>query len=29
MMIVAELRELFACDEEGRLAVRQPLLGFG
>ena len=29
MMIVAELRELLAGDEEGRLAVRQPLLGFG
>ena len=29
VMIVAELRELLAGDEEGRLAVRQPLLGFG
>ena len=29
MMIVAELRELLAGNEEGRLPVRQLLLGFG
>ena len=28
MMIVAELRELLARDEEGRLPVGQPFLGF-
>src|SRR3954447_4110723 len=28
VMIVAELRELLAGDEESRLTVRQPLLGF-
>ena len=28
-MIVPELRKLLADDEEGRLAVRHPLLGFG
>src|SRR3954463_9260361 len=29
VVIAAELRELLAGDEEGRLAVRQPLRGFG
>ena len=28
VVIVAELRELLAGDEEGRLTVRQSLLGF-
>jgi hypothetical protein len=29
VMVVSELRELLARDEEGRLAVRNPLLGAG